>query len=252
MTDFKNILITGASSGIGEALALGYAAPGVNLYLSGRNAERLEQVASHCREKGADIHIKILNVADRETTESWVLEADTFKPLDLIIANAGVSASSGPETFESAVAVRENFSVNVDGVMNTILPIAERMKQRGKGQIAIVSSVMSFISFPGSSSYSASKAAVRVFGEGLRISIAKYGVGVSVILPAMVKTPMTDALERKSRGAMSTEKAAEIIIKGLKNNKPRIGFSKKLYFIFWLFGCLPSAITSRLFKSRKA
>jgi short-subunit dehydrogenase len=249
MSTFSNIFITGASSGIGQGLAQNYAQADVTLYLTGRDTDRLSQVAEACRHKGATVIEKVLDVCDVEQTEQFILEADQQTPLDLVIANAGVSASTGADE-ETAAHMRENFAVNVDGVLNTVLPIIEPMKLRGKGQIGVVSSVMGFRGLPNGASYSGSKAAVRVWGEGLRGSISQYGVGVSVIIPAMVKSRMTDALDF-NKGAMSPDLSAQIIMKGLSKNKPRIGYSKGMYFMFWLLGCLPSFITDKVFHSRK-
>ncbi|ARN73226.1 SDR family NAD(P)-dependent oxidoreductase [Oceanicoccus sagamiensis] len=249
MTDFKNILITGASSGIGEGLALMYAQEGRRLYLTGRNSERLQQVAEQCRDKGAEVFPQTLDICDQAAAATFISNADTQHPLDLIVANAGASASTGADV-ETAEHMRENFSVNIDGVLNTVLPVIEPMKSRGYGQIAVVSSVMGFRGFPNGASYSGSKAAMRVWGEGLRGSLSKYGIGVSVIIPAMVKSRMTDALSFQPRGAMSADRAAEIIGRGLARNKPRIGFSKGMYFIFWLLGGLPSFISDKIFHAR--
>ncbi len=250
MTDFKNILITGASSGIGEALALMYARTGSTLYLTGRDSQRLQQVASQCMDKGATVVQQTLDVCDQVAAADFITKADAEHPLDLIVANAGASASTGSD-YETAEHMRENFSVNIDGVLNTVLPVVEGMKSRGHGQIAVVSSVMGFRGFPNGASYSGSKAAIRVWGEGLRGSLSKYGIGVSVIIPAMVKSRMTDALSFQPRGVMSADKAAGIIGKGLAANKPRIGFSKGMYFIFWLLGGLPSFISDKIFHARK-
>lgn len=95
MRDPKSILITGGSSGIGEALARAYAKPGVHLSLSGRNAERLEAVAEACRSAGATASPLVLDVVDREAMARWITEADVAAPLDLVIANAGTSAGTG-------------------------------------------------------------------------------------------------------------------------------------------------------------
>jgi len=141
----KSILITGASSGIGEALALAYAAPNIRLNLSGRNQERLEAVAQACRHKGAIVDIKILDVCDRQTMERWITEAKA----DLVIANAGISGGTGGakagESFDSA---RQIFDVNLNGVLNTIEPAVRVFQERDsgkiKGQIAIISSLAGF------------------------------------------------------------------------------------------------------------
>ena len=137
---FKHILITGASSGIGEALAIVYAAPGVTLSLSGRNEARLAAVAEACQKRGADVHYSVCDVTDRAAMASWIATRDQAVSLDLVIANAGVSAGIG----ESDDTTRRIFAINLDGVINTVLPALEFMRPRRRGQIALVSSLASF------------------------------------------------------------------------------------------------------------
>jgi short-subunit dehydrogenase len=190
MRDPRHVLITGASSGIGEALALAYAQPGVSLSLIGRNAGRLDRVTQSCRDRGADVASATRDVTDAAALSSWLQDTDRRKPIDLAIANAGISAQSGGrgETEEQA---RRIFAINVDGVMNTVMPLIAPMTARGRGQIAIVSSLASFHAFPGSAAYCASKAAVRFWGEALRAELAPKRVEVSVICPGFITTPMT-------------------------------------------------------------
>ena len=125
----NHILITGASSGIGEALALHYAVPGRLLSLLGRNSERTEAVASLCRAKGARVSAISLDVQDATAMEAWVRDRDHEQSLDLVIANAGVSAGSGGSG-ESAEQTRQIFSINVNGIFNTVLPTIELMRAR--------------------------------------------------------------------------------------------------------------------------
>ena len=94
MKDPRSILITGASSGIGAALALAYAGPGVSLALGGRDAGRLEAVAAACRQRGAAVHAGIIDVADREAMARWIEEIDRAAPIDLVIANAGIGVGT--------------------------------------------------------------------------------------------------------------------------------------------------------------
>ena len=97
--DPRVILVTGASSGIGAALAEAYAAPGTTLFLGGRDADRLAAVAGRCRDRGADVQVGRVDVADAAAMEGWVAACDAARPLDLVVANAGISAGTqgGPE-----------------------------------------------------------------------------------------------------------------------------------------------------------
>lgn len=241
MQNPKSILITGASSGIGEALARHYAAPGVNLAITGRDLERLEGVADACRSAGANVVARVIDVQDREGLSQWIREIDQSVPLDLVIANAGVSAGTGRggETEEQA---RRIMAVNVDGVFTTILPVIERMKARRAGQVAIMSSLAGFRGFPGAPAYCASKAAVRLWGESLRGELFAHGVGVSVICPGFVRSRMTAVNEFPMPFLMDSDRAARIIQQGLSKNRPRIAFPFRLYAVVWMLALLPSIL----------
>ena len=246
----KNILITGASSGIGKALALHYAKKGVNLFLCARNKERLEKTSKLCEEKGAKVASKILDVTNSQNCQKWIKEIR--QDLDLVIANAGISAgtSGGPEDFSQ---IKQIFSTNLDGVLNIIHPAIDKMKDRksssenGKGQIAIISSLAGFRGLPSSPSYSASKAAVRVYGEALRGNLEKFSIKVNVICPGYIKTPMTDVNKFPMPFIMTPEKCAKIIEKGLRKNKSRISFPFPLFFTVWLSALLSNKITDPIF-----
>lgn len=241
------ILITGASSGIGEALARDYAGPGLFLALSGQNKKRLEGVAEACRSFGADVITAVVDVADRDATRRWIKAVDADHPLDLVIANAGTSSGTGGRG-ETETQARDIFSVNMAGVLNTIWPALTPMRERGQGQIAIVSSVAAFRGLPGAPAYAASKAAVKSYGEGLRGWLAADGVHVSVVCPGFVRTRMTEKNIYPMPFLMDADKAARIIRKGLERNKSRIAFPWPMYALAWLMGALPPGWTDALFK----
>ena len=123
MKDFSSIVITGASSGIGEALALDYARPGVALALTGRDAGRLEAVAAACRAKGATIVADTVDVVDRETFAAWLTAFDDAHPVDLVIANAGISIDKDNSSLDDFSVIRRTLDVNVGGVLNTVEPL---------------------------------------------------------------------------------------------------------------------------------
>jgi NADP-dependent 3-hydroxy acid dehydrogenase YdfG len=155
---WRSIVITGASSGIGEALALRYARDGATLGLIGRNMERLEGVAVQCRGLGAEVWIARIDVRARAELMSWLEEFDRAAPIDLLIANAGVMEGTPPGgMIEPPNAAYALIETNVLGVLNTVQPLIPRMMARGRGQIAIVSSIAGFIPLPDAPSYCASK-----------------------------------------------------------------------------------------------
>jgi short-subunit dehydrogenase len=240
------ILITGASSGLGAALARAYAAAGVTLFLGGRNQERLSQVAEACRQKGAAVETEIIDVTERIATETWVLAADARLPLTLVIANAGISGGTGHRLGETAEQTRAIFAANLDGVLNTLLPIIPKMQARRSGQIALMASLAGFRGLPSAPAYCASKAAVKVWGEGVRGWLARDRVGVSVICPGFVETAMTAQNRFPMPFLMTAERAAQIMKKGIAANRARIAYPWQTALLAWLIAALPPAWTDAL------
>lgn len=242
-----SVLITGASSGIGAALALAYAAEGARLALGGRDRKRLDEIVAACRAKGATVSGTAIDVTDRERMREWLHDTDRAAALDLVVANAGVSGGAAGDG-ESDEQARRIFDANLTGVLNTVHPAISAMRRRGYGQIAVMSSAASFRGFPGAPAYSASKAAVRAYGEALRGSLHRDGIAVSVICPGFVRSRMTDANPFPMPLLMDADKAARIIKRGLARNRARIGFPWPIHFASWLAGALPPALTDPLFR----
>ena len=246
MKNFSSIVITGASSGIGEALALDYAAPGVALALTGRDAARLEGVAGACRAKGATVVADTVDVADRGRLAAWLTSFDDAHPVDLLLANAGISIDKDNSSLDDFAVVRKTLDVNVGGVLNTVEPLLERMMARKRGQIGIVSSLAGFIGLPYSASYNASKAYVRVWGESIRYVLKKDGIGVSVICPGFVVSRMTAQAPFPMPFLMTSAKASKIIRHGLAANRARIAFPIGTKAAVWFGSILPGRWTARL------
>lgn len=241
----RSVLITGASSGLGRALAMAYAAPGVSLALGGRDAVRLGDTAESCRRLGAVVHPECVDVTDATATAAWVAAVEARAPLDLVIANAGISAGTGGAG-EPAEQARRIFAVNVDGVLNTVLPALPAMRARRSGQVAVVSSLAGFAGFAGAPAYCASKACVRVWGEALRGWLAAEGVAVSVVCPGFVDTPMTAANGFRMPLLMPPGRAAAMIVRGLARDRPRIAFPWPLYAAALAFAALPGRVRDAL------
>jgi short-subunit dehydrogenase len=255
-----SVLITGASSGIGAALAEVYAKPNAALWLTGRNAARLEAVASLCRAHGAEVATRAIDVTDREAMAAWVAECDSARPLDLLIANAGISAGTGgvpkEHGIESPRQAQRIFAVNVDGVFNTVEPAVPLMRRHtprpdipanaARGQIAIVSSLAGFRGFPGAPAYSASKAAVKAWGEALTPLLAADGIGVSVVCPGFITTAMTARNDFRMPFLMSADEAAMRMREGLARGRGRIAFPWPMHMAAWLLAALPPTWSDRL------
>jgi short-subunit dehydrogenase len=243
---FASIVITGASSGIGEALALDYAAPGIALALCGRDAGRLKAVADACRAKGASVDELALSVTEREALAAWLIQFDDAHPVDLLVANAGISVDDGNSSLGDFGRIRETMAVNVDGVLNTVEPLVGRMIERRRGQIAVMASLASFIGLPYSASYNASKAAVRVWGESIRYVLRKSGVGVSVICPGFVATRINAEAPFPMPFLMTAAQASAVIRRGLARNRPRIAFPIGTKAAVWFGATLPGRWTAKL------
>jgi len=242
----KSILITGATSGIGAALVREYAAPGMRLVLSGRDEGRLETVAADARAAGAAVETAVLDVTNAEATARWVEAADDAGPLDLAIANAGISGGTfgGGESVRQASAI---FATNIDGMVNTLTPAMQRMVPRGRGQIAIVSSLAGFRGIPGSPAYSASKAAARVWGDAMRGRLKRRGVGVSIVCPGFVRTPMTDINQYNMPMLMEVDKAAALIRRRLARGHEMIAFPWPMYLAVRLIAALPRPLSDLIY-----
>ncbi len=250
MTTQTVILITGASRGIGAALALEYANAGVLLGLLSRSISSLDPIdpiVSACEQKGAQVICANIDVTDTEVLQQWIAGFNEQYPVDLLIANAGVTSSIGTKgEAESWSAISNVLDTNLHAVIATIYPLIEPMRQRRAGHIAIVSSLSAYRGLPITPSYCASKAGVKVYGEALRGWLAEEGVKVSVICPGFVKSAMSDQFMGDKPFMLSAEKAAVIIKRGLDKNKARISFPFPLNFGTWLLALLPAAFADRI------
>ena len=240
-----NIFITGASSGIGEALALYYAQKGVkNLYLVGRNKERLDEVTAKCRTYGAEVYSRITDVTMREEIRQFMFECEQIAPINIVFANAGVS--TGEETPEN---IYNTFNINVIGSLNTIMPAVDIYKQRAEGKkiIAITASIAGYHGLPACPSYSASKACLKAYGEALRCSLAADGIQVNTICPGFVKSRITDKNTCPMPFFMSAEKAAEIIAQRIDKNIGLIAFPWPMRLATWFLSVLPNRLSDFIY-----
>ena len=228
----KTLVITGASQGLGEAVALAYAAKGVRLGLIGRNAARLNTVAKQCRAQGAVVDCGVLDVRDRETMREWLVAFDAQSPVDAIIANAGIAVGTSLEGMpESTDDVYRLFDINLYGALNSIWPLLPAMRNRRSGHIVFISSLQAFTPLPDAPAYSASKAALYSYALAMRESVAADGVKVCVVCPGFVASAMSNAYQGRKLFEMSAHDAARRIQKGIARNTPVIAFPKILAFL---------------------
>jgi short-subunit dehydrogenase len=239
----RTIVITGASGGIGKALAHRYAGPQTVLGILGRDEQRLQAVAAECERRGSKVSTALIDVCARDELGAWLTAFDTSSPIDLLIVNAGIMGGTQPrEDIERAETSRAVFATNVIGALNTIHPVLPRMVVRRSGQIAIVSSIAGFIPLPDAPSYAASKAAVLSYGLSLRSLLADKGIKVNVICPGHVSTPMTAQEQGWKPFEMPPEQAAELIWRGVQRDRSIIAFPRFFSLLTWIGGLLPEEV----------
>ncbi len=218
------VWITGASSGIGKALALLYAARGEQVAISARSEDALKQLAS----TNANIHAYPLDITDADAANATVsrIEAE-LGAMSLAILNAGVWSQMGVDEFDTA-KIRKGMEVNFGGTVNCVGALIGPMTQRRSGHIAIVASVAGYVGLPQSLAYGPTKAALISFAESLKPDLDRYGVALSVINPGFVETPMTAVNDFEMPFIISAEDAAQRIAKGLDRGKFEIAFPWQL------------------------
>ncbi|WP_116090587.1 SDR family NAD(P)-dependent oxidoreductase [Sphingomonas crusticola] len=249
MKRISAILITGASSGLGAGLAKNYAAPGVYLVLTARDAVRLEATAMACRALGATVVTGLFDVREAEPFGTWLIERDLERPLDLVIAAAGVSAGTGegdrPEGIELAAM---QVQANLLGTIHTVEPLLPRMIARKAGHVAVIASTAALRGLPYSPAYSASKAGIRAYGEGLRALLGPQGVMVTVVVPGFFDTPMTDRWKGPTPFMLSLDKMVAAVRKGLDARRARIIVPRLLALGSQAADLMPAAIGDRIMR----
>ncbi len=228
----RNILITGASSGLGAGLALAYAAPNVHLILTGRDRGRIDAVAAQVRALGATASTGIIDVADAAAMQNFIAAQDRAHPIDLLIANAGITggtaADGSLETLESARAV---IDINLGGVLNSVIPVLPLMQARGHGHVALIGSVAGLRGLADSPAYCASKGGVRLYGESLRGAVAASGIKISVVAPGFFKSPMSVKFKGPQPFRLTLDQVVRGIKRGLDRGQARITLP-------WILGVL--------------
>jgi len=245
----RTILITGASGGIGQALARMYATPGTYLILQGRNQARLEALAQVCRQQGASVAIRDLDLSDNAALCQWMFTVCDTTPPDLVFVNAGVNTNMGLQyQGESLAAMNNLIEVNIRAAMTTVHMTLHSMRERGSGQIALISSLAGYYGLPMTPSYSASKAALKAYCEALRAGLASEGIKINVVMPGYVDSDMCDAMPGPKPFRISAKDAAQRIRRGLEKNQARITFPFPLNLGCWLLAVMPPALASWLLK----
>ncbi len=231
------MVITGASSGIGWALAKECAAQGAKVGLIARRAEQLQQLCEEIRKAGGVAEAMPVDITDRfKTLEAIHRLAEKLGPVDILVANAGVGSTNTINDLHMTEAEKV-IKVNLLGVMYSIEAVLPEMLKRKQGQIVAISSLASYKGIPSAAAYCASKAAVNNYMESLRIQLYGKGVSFTTICPGFIRTPMT----QKNKGmflVMDADRAARKIARAIRKRWKVYNFpwltNRLMKLTYWL------------------
>jgi len=243
MEDKKIIWITGASSGIGKALAIKFAENGWIVAASARRENLLNEL-KQINQNIYPFPLDVTEIENCKTVAKKILEQ--FENIDICVFGTGMHDPKSEKTF-NLKKIREIMEVNYFGTMNSINSIYEYFSEKKSGQISIISSVAGYRGLPAAGAYCASKAALTSFAESLNFDMLKKNVRVSLISPGFIKTPMTDQNDFPMPMIKSPEFAANEIYKGLTIKKTfEIHFPKAFTYFLKFLQILPSSIYFKL------
>lgn len=248
-----NILITGASSGLGAALARAYAAPDARLILCGRHVERLSGTADACRASGAAVDIEAFDLRDADASIARLAAIDRRLPLDLAIFNAGVG---GPTPLgcliESAERAHEIAMVNFTAAVMGASAAAEAMVTRRRGHIVLIGSIGESFPLPVAPTYSGAKAGLSIFAEALALQLRRHRVTVTLVSPGFIDTPMSQQVAGPRPFMVTADAAAAIIKSKVARGASRVTFPLQLAIVRALFTCLPRILRHAILLRVKA
>jgi short-subunit dehydrogenase len=243
-------VVTGASSGIGWELAKTLAGKQCAVGVIARRQDRLEALVQEIRAGGGKAAWAGADITDRQQTlAAFRSLRDALGPVDLLIANAGY----GVPTFLEPINMDEieaSFKINTMGVIYSIEAVLPEMLQRGQGHLAAVSSLASYLGMPGESAYCASKAAVNVYMEGLRIQLRRRGIHVTTVCPGFIHTPMTAHNTFRMPFVMNADRAAQLIVRALERKKKVYNFPWQTAFLMKLTTWFPDWLNERVFAGK--
>jgi short-subunit dehydrogenase len=242
----KVVLITGASSGIGQTLAVELGGRGAKLGLLARRADVLESIAGEVEKAGGRALALPADVRDPAAVRSMAdrLRAE-FGPIDVLIANAGVGATTHANELR-AEEVAEVININLLGAVNSVVAVVSEMVAQGRGQLVAISSLAAYRGLPKSSAYCASKAALSAFFESLRLDLHGTGVDVTIIHPGFIKTPLTADRHAKMPYLMELQDATRKIVRAIEARKKSYAFPWQLASIVRLGLLMPIPLYDRI------
>jgi len=224
----KVVMITGASSGIGGALAVALAKRGAKLGLVARRAEALSEIAQSIEVNGGRAMVLPADVRDADSLRAVAEQLQSeIGPVDVLIANAGIGPTRDGSDL-NAKEVSDVININVIGAANSVAAVLPQMVARGQGHLVVISSLAAYRGLPRSAAYCASKAAVSAFFESLRLDLEPKGISVTIIHPGFIKTPLTSGREAQMPFLMELDDAVQKIIGAIEKRKKSYAFPWQL------------------------
>ncbi|MCB1516567.1 MAG: SDR family NAD(P)-dependent oxidoreductase [Hyphomicrobiaceae bacterium] len=252
MQELRRIAITGASSGLGAALAKALAQPGVSLHLCARRVKGLEEVAGACRASGAEVQTSSIDLRNPSAGPAWIEAIAAGGPIDLLILNAGIFAGRSEKgVMEPLDAIPGLIATNLTSPLLCATAAVPAMRARGRGHVVLISSLSAVSPSPDSPGYSAAKAGLSAYGKALADDLAGTGVLVHVVEPGHILSHHTDQQIGAVPLAITPEAAADHILRGVKRGAARIAFPLLPRLYVRLTDLLPRPIRLLLNRSQR-
>jgi short-subunit dehydrogenase len=243
----RKVLITGASSGIGEGLALAVAKKGAVLGLLARREDLLRELAAKCEKAGGVARAYPADVTDPSAVEEAFQQfIHEFSTVDILIANAGIGGNSESVRSYHPESVKQVVDVNLNGAVNAVYAVLPRMLEQGHGQLVAISSLAGFRGLPKSAAYSASKAALTTFFESVRLDVKDKGIDVTIIQPGFIKTPLTAGRHNHMPFLMELDDAIPLFIRAIEKRKKFAAFPWQLATIVRAGKFMPAWMYDRI------
>jgi short-subunit dehydrogenase len=244
---YRVVAITGASTGLGAEMARQLTRQGCKVALIARNADKLATLAAECGENALALPC---TVDDWAQVQAAVAQAESaLGPIECMIANAGIGQQLKPGPWDPTVP-EQILRTNVQGMVHALYAVLPGMQARGRGHLVGVASMASYQGLPLDGGYAASKAAQRIFLEGLRVQLHGTGIPVTCICPGFVRTPMTDKNEFDMPFLLEADAAARRMLRAIARRRRVYNFPKRMAALVWLGQRTPrwlfDAVTHRM------
>lgn len=236
------VWITGASSGIGRELALEMARRGYTVAVTARSKDKLAELKEQSTALAGAIHAFAGDVTDRKAMAELVSDIESAHgPMTMAIFNAGNYYPTAGEALDLD-AFEKTYQINMFGVLYGLVPVVERMKAHGRGQVVLVASVSGYSGLPAASAYGASKAAINNMAESLKFDFDKMNIRIQVVNPGFIDTPLTEKNDFAMPALMPVDKAVDRMIRGFEDGRFEITMPRRFTYVLKFLRMLPHPV----------